>query len=65
MAAGEDAASVIARALAKKPPGQRKEMLVLIMHHAAAGLEVIEGRRKASEHVYRLADTLVERTPPR
>lgn len=57
----EDAAAVVARALARREPVARGQFLRELMAHAAAGLVVIEGDRAAGEAVYRLADAVVAR----
>ena len=63
MSAGrEDAAALVARALARRRPGERPRFLRELLAHTAAGLVVIEGDRAAGEAVYRLADAVVARS---
>jgi len=57
----EDAAAVVARALSRRPCGDRPGFLRELLAHTAAGLVVIEGARAAGEAVYRLADAVVAR----
>ena len=57
----EDAAAVVARALARRRPQARAQFLRELLAHTAAGLVVIEGEREAGEAVYRLADAVVAR----
>jgi hypothetical protein len=57
----EDAAAVVARALAIRAPADRPTFLRELLAHTAAGLVVIEGDREAGEAVYRLADAVVAR----
>lgn len=57
----EDAAAVVARALARRKPADRATFLRELLAHTAAGLVVIEGDREAGEAVYRLADAVVAR----
>ncbi|HVI33825.1 hypothetical protein [Phenylobacterium sp.] len=57
----EDAAAVVAGALARREAPERGQFLRELMAHAAAGLVVIEGDRAAGEAVYRLADAVVAR----
>jgi hypothetical protein len=62
MSAGaEDAAALVARALAGRRPKERARFLRELLAHTAAGLVVIEGDRVAGEAVYRLADAVVAR----
>lgn len=61
----EGAATLVARALARREPGERAEFLRELMAHTAAGLVVIEGEREAGEAVYRLADAVVARAARR
>lgn len=61
VSAAEDAAQLVAQALALRTPADRPRFLRELMAHAAAGLEVIEGVKPAAEAVYRLADAVVER----
>ena len=56
-----DAAALVARALARRAPGDRAHFLKELLAHTAAGLVVIEGDRAAGEAVYRLADAVVAR----
>lgn len=64
MTAAQDAAAVVAGALAKRRPKERAKFLRELLAHTAAGLVVIEGDRAAGEAVYRLADALVARGAP-
>ena len=57
----EDAAAVVAKALARRAPADRAQFLKELLAHTAAGLVVIEGDREAGEAVYRLADAVVAR----
>ena len=57
----EDAAAMVARALARRAPRERPQFLRELLAHAAAGLVVIEGDRAAGEAVYRLADAVAAR----
>ena len=59
--ASEDAAAMVARALARRRPTDRPKFLRELLAHTAAGLVVIEGERAAGEAVYRLADAVVTR----
>ncbi|WP_374471090.1 hypothetical protein [Phenylobacterium sp.] len=61
MSERQDAAAVVAGALAKRPPADRAKFLMELLAHTAAGLVVIEGDRAAGEAVYRLADAVVAR----
>lgn len=63
-AARDDAASLVARALARRRPSERARFLRELLAHTAAGLMVIEGDRAAGEAVYRLADAVVTRGAP-
>lgn len=58
---GEDAATMVARALSRRAPKDRVGFLRELLAHTAAGLVVIEGEREAGEAVYRLADAVVAR----
>ncbi|HSV04010.1 MAG TPA: hypothetical protein VLI41_12475 [Phenylobacterium sp.] len=60
----EEAAAVVARALARRRPKERPQFLRELLAHAAAGLVVIEGDRQACEAVYRLADAVAIRGRP-
>lgn len=64
MSRPDDAASVVAGALSRRPPGERGRFLRELLAHTAAGLVVIEGESEASEAVYRLADAVVARGRP-
>lgn len=57
----EDAAGMVAKALAGRAPADRAQFLKELLAHTAAGLVVIEGDRVAGEAVYRLADAVVAR----
>lgn len=57
----EDAAAVVAKALARRAAADRAQFLRELLAHTAAGLVVIEGDRAAGEAVYRLADAVVAR----
>lgn len=57
----QDAAQVVAGALARRAPADRALFLKELLAHTAAGLVVIEGDRAAGEAVYRLADAVVAR----
>ena len=57
----EEAATLVARALSRRSPGERAGFLRELLAHTAAGLVVIEGEAEASEAVYRLADAVVAR----
>lgn len=57
----EEAAQLVARALARRAPAARAQFLKELLAHTAAGLVVIEGDRAAGEAVYRLADAVVAR----
>jgi hypothetical protein len=60
--AGEEpAASLVARALSRRQPGERARFLRELLAHTAAGLVIVEGERAAGEAVYRLADAVVAR----
>ena len=61
MTQAADAAALVARALARRAPGDRAQFLKELLAHTAAGLVVIEGDRAAGEAVYRLADAVVAR----
>lgn len=62
MSAGEEAAaSLVARALSRRAPGERARFLRELLAHTAAGLVIVEGERAAGEAVYRLADAVVAR----
>lgn len=61
----EEAASLVARGLATRRPGERGRFLRELLAHTAAGLVVLEGDREAGEAVYRLADAVVARGDPR
>ena len=61
MSAGEDAATVVARALSLRAAEDRPKFLREMLAHVAAGLVIIEGERTAGETVYRLADAVVSR----
>lgn len=61
MSARPDAASLVAGALGRRPPGERGRFLRELLAHTAAGLVVIEGEAQAGEAVYRLADAVVAR----
>jgi hypothetical protein len=58
---GDEAAQMVAKALARRAPGERARFLKELLAHTAAGLVVIEGERAAGEAVYRLADAVVAR----
>jgi hypothetical protein len=60
----DDAASLVARALAQRAPKARGRFLRELLAHTAAGLVVIEGQREAGEAVYRLADAVATRGAP-
>jgi hypothetical protein len=60
----DDAASLVARALARRAPKDRPRFLRELLAHTAAGLMVIEGDRAAGEAVYRLADAVATRGAP-
>ena len=62
--AAENAAAVVASALARRRPKERPQFLRELLAHAAAGLVVIEGDREACEAVYRLADAVAIRGRP-
>jgi hypothetical protein len=57
----QDAAALVAAALARHAPAERAKFLRELLAHTAAGLVVIEGDREAGEAVYRLADAVVAR----
>jgi hypothetical protein len=57
----DDAAALVARALARRSAAERPRFLRELLAHTAAGLMVIEGDRAAGEAVYRLADAVVAR----
>jgi hypothetical protein len=57
----DDAARLVARALSARAAEERPRFLRELLAHTAAGLVIIEGERKASEAVYRLADAVVAR----
>jgi hypothetical protein len=57
----DDAAALVARALARRKACERPRFLRELLAHTAAGLVVIEGDRAAGEAVYRLADAVVAR----
>lgn len=57
----EEAASLVARALSRRGPGERGRFLRELLAHTAAGLVIVEGEREAGEAVYRLADAVVAR----
>lgn len=61
----EAAASLVARGLAERQPGERGRFLRELLAHTAAGLVVLEGDREAGEAVYRLADAVGARGEPR
>lgn len=61
MSGTPDAARLVARALARRAPGERAQFLRELLAHTAAGLVIIEGEREAGEAVYRLADAVVAR----
>lgn len=61
MSGAQDAASVVAGELSRRPPGERAQFLRELLAHTAAGLVVIQGEACASEAVYRLADAVVAR----
>jgi hypothetical protein len=61
MTSTQDAAALVAGALARRAPDERAQFLRELMAHTAAGLVVIEGDRAAGESVYRLADAVVAR----
>lgn len=58
----DEAAALVAGALARHAPAERGRFLRELLAHAAAGLVVIEGEIEASEAVYRLADAVVARS---
>lgn len=64
MSAADDAAAMVARALARRAPADRPLFLRELLAHAAAGLAVIEGDQAGSEAVYRLADAMAARGDP-
>lgn len=57
----EEAAVLVARALARREPRERARFLRELLAHTAAGLVLVEGEREAGEAVYRLADAVVAR----
>jgi hypothetical protein len=61
MSGRDEAATLVAGALARRGPGERARFLRELLAHTAAGLVVIEGEARASEAVYRLADAVVAR----
>lgn len=61
----EDAANVVSRGLQRHRGKHRAAFLRELLHHAAAALEIAEGRAKAAEEVFRLADAMVVATPPK
>jgi hypothetical protein len=61
MSRGEEAASLVARALSRRAPDERARFLRELLAHTAAGLVIVEGDRAAGEAVYRLADAVVAR----
>ena len=61
MSRSDDAAALVAGALARRQPDARGRFLRELLAHTAAGLVVIEGEAEASEAVYRLADAVVAR----
>jgi hypothetical protein len=63
MSGGDEAAALVAGALARRGPAERGRFLRELLAHTAAGLVVIEGEAEASEAVYRLADAVVARGP--
>lgn len=62
MSGRDEAAALVAGALAHRKPGERGRFLRELLAHTAAGLVVIEGEAEASEAVYRLADAVVARS---
>ncbi|MBW8812493.1 MAG: hypothetical protein JF588_03615 [Caulobacterales bacterium] len=61
MSGTDEAATLVAGALARRGPKDRGRFLRELLAHTAAGLVVIEGEAEASEAVYRLADAVVAR----
>ena len=61
MSRSDEAAALVAGALARREPDTRGRFLRELLAHTAAGLVVIEGEAEASEAVYRLADAVVAR----
>lgn len=55
----ERASSAVSRELAKTPPHERADMMRSLARHAIAGLQVLEGPRRAAEHAYVIGDQTV------
>lgn len=51
--------AAVAKLLDHQPPSNRSAFLRELLAHTAAGLVVLEGREKAAEAIYRLADAVV------
>lgn len=56
----EETAKVVAQLLCRRRPKERSGFLRDLLYHGAAALAVIDGDRPAAEHVYRLADNIVD-----
>ena len=54
----DDPAALLARNLVLIPVNKRHKFLTEMLVHTAAGLVIIEGDKKAAEHVYALADAI-------
>lgn len=57
-----DPAAAVSALLVATPPGERPARLMEVIRHAAAGLEITQGREAAAEALYQLADYVAART---